>query len=416
LLIGLSGCTTEDKVGNPVEEEEESDTWKIQIEKTENSLLGHYTDIAVSVDFQSQPIGGFDLLLGYDASVLSFVQAELNTYFIDCGWEYFTYRYFYNGDCGDNCPSFLVRLVGLAETNNGANHPDLECIGDADSTALVTLTFFVTTDETYDCSFIPIQFYWIDCGDNAVVTPSGDSLFFNRNIYNADGDQIQDSAHGFPGYLGVPDDPCLNGDGVTPIRYVDYYNGGVQITCSDPSMRGDLNVNGIKNEIADAVLFTDYFLYGLEVFGDHIEASMAASDINGDKVALSVADLVYLVRIIVGDASQNPTPSLGEADILIRGGNITIYSPDNIGAAFFVFEVEGPVIVTPVLNASNMDMKYSYIDDQLRILIYNIGSEYIPAGQNLVLTVDTNALLNSAELATYDGAHIQSSIYVGALH
>lgn len=65
---------------------------------------------------------------------------------------------------------------------------------------------------------------------------------------------------------------------------------------------GDLNVNGIAYEISDVVLYSAYFIYGMTVFQVNVPAQVAASDVNADGITLSVADLVYMVRIIIGDA------------------------------------------------------------------------------------------------------------------
>ncbi len=52
-----------------------------------------------------------------------------------------------------------------------------------------------------------------------------------------------------------------------PDTVVDFYDGGIDIVCADSiDARGDINLNGIANEIADAVMYTKYFLYGISAF------------------------------------------------------------------------------------------------------------------------------------------------------
>ncbi len=69
-----------------------------------------------------------------------------------------------------------------------------------------------------------------------------------------------------------------------PDTVVNFYNGGIDIVCADSiDARGDLNLNGIANEIADAVMYTQYFLYGLDALDANPlfrEAQIAASDVN----------------------------------------------------------------------------------------------------------------------------------------
>jgi hypothetical protein len=400
--------------------------WEIKIEKVHDALQGHFADVDVCLNAGSDIMGGFDFLIGYDASALAFTEAVLGDFLIQCGWEYFTYRYSWNGNCGNACPTGLVRLIGLAETNNGPNHPNWGCLTQFEpgldchdcGTPIATLTFFVSNDRTLECMYVPIRFYWMDCNDNSISVPSGDTLGVNYKIYDYLGgdlgyQEIQDYNFGVPGYYGIPDDPCMQGDKEFPIRFVDYCNGGIDIVCADSiDARGDINVNGVPNEIADAVMFTNYFISGLSAFGDHPEASIAASDVNADGIALSVADLVYLVRVIVGDANPYPKP-LPESPVTIsaRAGMVEYNSPVDIGAALLTFHVSGEA-GSPQLSpgAAGMDIKYARQGDELRVLVYNIGTEMIPAGENALLTIPGEVELTDAEVATYDGFGINTLI------
>lgn len=75
---------------------------------------------------------------------------------------------------------------------------------------------------------------------------------------------------------------------------------------------GDINCNGVAYEIADAVMFSNFFVEGEAVFGNHRAASVAATDCNRDGIKLGVADFVCLVRVSVGDALPytQPPPSV----------------------------------------------------------------------------------------------------------
>lgn len=383
--------------------------WEVQIEKTHQTLQGHFVDVDITLNKGSEPMGGFDFLVAYDASALAFTEAALGDYLVQCGWEYFTYRFNWNGNCGNACPSGLLRLVGLAETNNGPNHPDLECIKGATGNVIATMTFFVSNDRTLECQYVPIRFYWMDCGDNTISSIGGDTLAVSRYVYDVDSTDISDTLYGFPGWFGAPHS-CMEGDKVPPIRFVDFRDGGIDIVCGDSiDARGDINANGIPYEIADAVMFTNYFISGLSAFDGHVESSIAASDVNADGIALSVADLVYLIRVVVGDANAYPKP-LPDAQAIVRaqGGAVTVNAPLNLGAALLTFHVNGE-IGEPVLGV-DMDMKYARQGDELRVLVYNIGEKAIPAGENLLVTVPGNVELTGAEVASFEGSTVQSTI------
>jgi hypothetical protein len=390
--------------------------YEVAIEKTHQTLQGHFVDVDITMNAGSETMGGFDFLIGYDASGLAFTEAALGDYFVGCGWEYFTYRYNWNGNCGNACPSGLVRVVGMAETNNGPNHPDFQCIKDGVGQTLVTLTFFVSNDRTLECMYLPIRFYWMDCGDNVISVMTGDTLALNRYIFDFEDNHIENYGYGFPGYLGAPTVPCLDGDKVKPVRFIDFINGGIDVVCADSiDARGDINVNGVKNEIADAVMFTNYFISGLSAFGSHIEASIAASDVNADGIALSVADLVYLVRVIVGDANPYPKPLPGsnvDVTAQVRGNELVIgyNAAYNAGAALLTFQVDGTV-GTPVLGV-DMDVKYGTNGSTFNVLVYNIGSKAIPAGSHELvrIPVDGSVTLIGAEFADYNGSTMDVSV------
>jgi hypothetical protein len=369
---------------------------------------GHYYDVAVTMDpsYASMEMGGFDFLIGYDASALTFISAAPGQLLDDCDWEYFTYRFGANGNCGNQCPSGMLRLVAMAETNNGANHPI--CFDSGFGTELALMTFFVTNDRTFQCQFAEIYWFWMDCGDNVISSKFGDTLFLEDKVFDMDG--VDRTNHGgFPNRWGT-DDMCLLGDKDEPLRAIDFENGGIQIICADSiDARGDINVNGIKNEIADAVMFTNYFINGLSAFGDHVEASIAASDVNADGISLSVADLVHLVRVIQGDALPYAklTP-LAETMVLntqMQEGQLEVsYSSDvQGGAVLLVFNLNGE-IGEPILGngASNMEIKYSVTGDELRVLIYNIGPNAIAAGDNVLLTIPTTSSLELRETEAAD--------------
>jgi hypothetical protein len=193
-------------------------------------------------------------------------------------------------------------MVAIAEMNNGENHPDFFKGVDYDVWNLVDLKFLVKNDLTLECMYVPIRWVWYDCGDNGISSVTGDTLFISRYVYEFEGDEIS-AEDEFPTWFGAPE-ICDEGDKLFPLRALDFWNGGVDIICADSiDARGDINLNGIGNEVADAVLFSNYFVYGLSVFNVNVDGQVAATDVNADGITLSVADLVYLIRVIVGDAS-----------------------------------------------------------------------------------------------------------------
>jgi hypothetical protein len=203
-----------------------------------------------------------------------------------------------------------------------------------------------------------------------------------------------------------------------PLKVMLFINGGFDIICgSDIDDPGDINQNGLSYEISDAVMFTNYFVNGLSAFGDHAEASIAASDANKDGRTLSVADLVYLIRVITGDALPYAKLNVGTENISVSSqlmnGAMNVAVDRDAGATLMVFEINGTIgEVALTGNNADMEMQYSLNGSELRVLIYNIGKRAIEAGDLMTIPVNGNIELVSVEAADYDGNNLQVSLDV----
>ncbi len=396
-------------------------------------------EVTVPVYFDASiTIGGYNLLLSYDATALTFLGATEGGMLEECGWEYFTYRTGPFGNCGTGCPTGMVRLVAIAEYNDGPSHPT--CFGTvaegsetpATDSTLALLRFLVSNDRNLECQFVPIKFFWYDCGDNTMSNVSGQYLYVENSVWNYIGGGVGDinldfpdsyseniDTPTFPGAAGAPDACLVNEPGKPlPIRMLDFLNGGVDIICAgDIDDRGDINQDGLAYTIADAVIFTNYFIFGNAAFADldvqyPIEAATAASDVNADGLTLTVADLVYLIRVIVGDAVPYPNSPIAkvnpiDANLGTMNGNLSVSNDLQIGAAFI--ELRGNV--HPTLLVSNMEMAYHSDGLTTRVLVYapfeNSGSMESFSGSFLNIG---NADILVAELATVDGTPVHANV------
>jgi hypothetical protein len=204
-----------------------------------------------------------------------------------------------------------------------------------------------------------------------------------------------------PTYQGAPDF-CETSDKAEVYRYIDFINGGIDIVCGDSiDARGDLNMNGLGYEIADAVMFTNYFIAGIGAFGTHIQGSIAASDVNADGISLSVADLVYLIRVIVGDAQPYPKLSPVAASYTVRNNVVSV----NVEAGAAALRFSGNV--TPALLADGMEMKYLYNAEQnaTSVIVYSLAGNSFEGA-----IVEANGALQSIEVATAQGAPVNLTV------
>jgi len=234
-------------------------------------------------------IGGFDFLIGY-SNTLWLTEALPGSALNDCGWGYFTYRSSVNSDCTDSCPSNLLRLVAVADYPN--SHPTCYTFGDG--AILAYMTFVVAPHPSSTST--PLSFYWQDCSNNELVSVNGDSIFLAKSVYGLY-DVLLPTPSTLPSWNGIPEN-CMSG----AIRRINYRDGSISFI-PPPDTHGDLNLNGIPNEIADLFLFLKYFLYGTSVFNPIYWRQQAAqSDVNADGSELTLRDAVYMLRIIMGDA------------------------------------------------------------------------------------------------------------------
>jgi hypothetical protein len=384
-------------------------------EDTDHKGVIQGTTVSVPIRLRDDPswkgpydyhIGGFDFLVTYDASALTALSAEPGE-LTDTEFEYFTYRFVDN--CGGSCPTGLIQVVGLREQNDGITNPNhITAPGE-----LALINFRVTSDLTFECQFVPIRFFWRDCGDNAMSDETGNILYVGLRVFDWDGSELTDPTQfGITGPMNVEDDECyvtMTTDPKNqPLAAILFQNGGIKIICVDDiDDRGDVNLNGIAYEVADAVVFTNYFIVGLNAFTivpDNPAAQIAATDVNADGTPLSVADLVYLIRIIVGDALPYAklTPS-EPVDIGYNGQIVDLRGSTDVGAALFVFDSE--VIPTLSDNASHMNIKYGHVDGMTRVLVYSMERGALSAGD--ILNIDGEANLVGVEAADYFGAPLE---------
>jgi len=357
-------------------------------------------------------IGGFDLLLAYDQSALTFIGPPVADFMApSVGWEYFTYRTSANSNCGTGCPSGLLRLVAIANLDNG---PLIKPSTYLLAGNQIKLCFRVIPNVNYIDQCIPITFYWVDCGDNTLSSVDGNTTYMSYGV----------------------DAACLIGGGQgkpVPIEKVHFCGGWI---CVRPPIddRGDINQDGIANTIADAVIFSNYFIYGIDaVFappGDRREAQKLASDVNDDGIVLTVADLVYLIRIITGDAQPFPAggnpklvPYATDANAMVNVGSdrvtVTANSPVDLGGAVLTFRYSGLTVGTPVLSdaASQMVLSSKADRGELTVLVapmMNVKGAKINAGTNEIVTIPVSGQgtieLVNVQMADAQGALLNTGV------
>ncbi|MCH8990912.1 MAG: HYR domain-containing protein [Acidobacteria bacterium] len=340
--------------------------------------VGSQVSIPIQLNTNEFEIGSFDLLLGYDRAVMSLIAAERGT--AVAAWEYFTYRLGSNEDCTDDCPSGTIRLMGVADLSNGSAPPAEAYALDG---VIANLTFEVSTDQDLAGLETAVSQYNRDCLSNVIRSRDGEVSYT---------------------VVDLATDPCLSEfSGKAVISSVTIEAGLIRIG-GPGNGRGDLNLNGMAYEVGDAVLLSSYFMHGDGVFSDDPAMraqQILASDINNDGVVLSVGDLVYLIRVLTGEAApagqlkRSPYAATGSITYRVENGAMTVSTTSSVdlGGALFVFRYSGVSVGTPVLAAAASDLRLTSRagNGELRVLISSdarsVSAARVAAGTNHLFTV-----------------------------
>ena len=337
------------------------------------------------------------------------------------GWEFFTYRF---GSLSG--PACFIRVVAVADINNGNIHPNLTRENQGE---WAVLRFRTSSACSLSGKFCPVSWFWLDCTDNIVSDSTGDARWVADSLYSADGTPI-DLRTTFPNDVSACTTSSLGGPSAK--RFVNFLNGGVRFPIDDEGICGvgDLNLNGLGYEIADYLLFKNFFLYGDSILSS--DSALKAeqiqnSDVNRDSLTLRVSDLVRLVRVITGDANPLPEPSLSSfADTaeftVARSGDklvVSLNTPKDIGGIFLHLAFTGTV-GTPIKldSLENLELSSNILDRELRVLLTSVQKGVaLPSGNRFLFLIPFSGDLESIEFqaSTYSGQEMAAVVSMDVL-
>jgi len=368
---------------------------------------GAKVKIPITIKANTASIGGFSLCLEYDPALLTFVNLERGEFFDQPGpfdgsykWNYLVWR---------NNPSTVIHKFKLCIIGIGKMYYYGGMCLLPGSQGVLYAEFRLSNNELYRCFRTPIIWERLDpqCIVNAFSNCSGDSvLVFNDTLfYNP---RICDSTALWP---KQDVEICVG-----------WEDGGVVFKCDvDPIVIGDVNANGFAYEIGDAVLFANYFISGISVFSSDPEIrerQVASSDVNRDGLTLSVADLVFLLRILAGDAQPlggppKLIPMVEAANLTVSGSLIESHSPVDLGAILLTFKGEATKL-EPLITG--LQVKWGIKDGETRLLIYGMkAGEKIPAGTSKLANIEGELELTKVEAADYYGNPVDVNVQFTAI-
>jgi len=384
--------------------------YKIEIEQDATNPVnpGEVVDVPI---FITNPgaVGGFQLYVEFDPTVLTLLDVERGgamdsiDFWFSHNVPHYRFERFYHRQlpCVQQCETYKINIVGIADIPDGNQGYPLKPRDDSDTLAI--LRFQVAKDSNLKGFKIPVKWEWDDltCTENTLSDPTGYQLFVSDNLDQFD--TLECSLTG-PNYNIRPH-----------IRFID---GGVHISGEGLEWIGDININNYPYEIADAVLFANYFIYGEDVFQDDPywrDIQINATDVNQDGIELSVSDFVFLIRIILEDISPKhklaPSEELVNVALNTKGGVVKVVSNSNstIGAGLYVFRHSGEL--KNLIMHTDMDVKYHDADGELRVLVYSFEGKSIPAGTVQLFSFEAKDVeLVQVEAADFYGSALKTSI------
>jgi hypothetical protein len=315
------------------------------------------------------PVSGFNLLIHYDPTVLTYLSLT-NTGTRAASFEYFNVTRNYNSIAGD------LRIVGIADLNGSTSALA------AGEGSIAQGQFRVSGDLSYAGMSVPFWFTFHD-------TPVND----DNTLLDANGVQIEQSE-------------------------IVYINGNIMIQDIGDIRIGDINLNNIAAEIGDIIYFTNFFvnpkLYKFTLL------QYANSDINQDGMTATVADLVSLINWVVSGTQPFAKISSGNAatgatlETASVSGAVTFSSEcsSDIGAAYVVIETAQeltPDMLTVKVNNMTVDLRQD--DGEVKVLLYSLDGDVVPSGRTELFTIAglTDFKVAHVELGSADGRYLEVS-------
>ncbi|MBD3218914.1 MAG: hypothetical protein GF310_11605 [candidate division Zixibacteria bacterium] len=388
---------------------------------------GTYAELPVYVDSLAlKEMNGFRFQIAYNSQRLDFV--DINPGKVIDGWENFQVFIGQNRPAGSDSINNLIQIIASKSAGTNEKNP-----AQYDSSfarkeysphgkEIFNLKFLISDTNTFT-SYVPVYFYWISCDDNIITYGQPNYRAFVDKVYNIK----RDRSKGI-GYYEMMGEDCgisgINhicgaqkgcnlylGDTNLYVSRLEFYHGGFLTWVTDPEpVWGDINMNNLSNEIADVHLYADYFVYGDTAFKMNREKQTEFSDVNRDGRTLTVADMVYMIRITTGDAVPYKPEAQEVQKAQFEIANDTLYSKSEseLGAVSFVFNDE--VELESLIDSA--DFKWDKVDGQTRAIIYFLSDKSIPTGENAILEIRGETRLIEAETADYYGYDVISLIQI----
>lgn len=378
---------------------------QISISRIDNTFLGQRKTITISADSVFSDISGFNITIAHQGRKATVGNINPGNLFDSCGWEYFSYRQVSADTVFTFFPEYPVNLINIIGLASLSGNPPSSCNLSTVTLAKidVKLTYQIQGDDIEDV--IWYRFFWRDCNDNVLTSVSGDSLFIANKLYenHTPSDTLHEVNLSYPGF-GFPDQQCSSPDDKEVLKNIDFINSGIFWACCVDSISapiGDINLNGIRFELADAIMLIEYFERGLTVFL-YPQAQIPQTDINGDGTVLTIADLVLFIRICIGDYWYYEKPAIAVFETKLKSDKsshsqaVSIQSNSEISAIYLrFFPVDGQQLSPQDFRFDHPNAMSGQIGDTITMLFVDLeDNQVLSSGTHSIFEYSGDAKFN----------------------
>ena len=327
-----------------------------------------YGDPGTNVDIEvwlTNPaeVAEFNLLIGYDPSALWPQHLTLAGTRAE-GFEEFTYEVDAGGVPGN------LRIIGRADIPGGTTGDPMA----AGEGPIAVITVQIINDISFSGFWIPVWFEFSD-----PITQDDNTL------HNGAGEKITQGQ-------------------------IDYYDGWVSVLDMGEVLLGDVNRNGFAFEVSDFVYLSNNFMYPSLYPLDALQ--LANADMNQDHVPATIADLVYLINVIMNGFKVST--GLGDASLLARlsvmpqsDGTVIGYETEyEVGGVLLTLRSGGALSTNQIINRQQqMTMKLQRRGSLMQVFLYSVNGATLPAGNYPLINIvgGSGTAVQAVELASADG-------------
>lgn len=214
-------------------------------------------DVVLHIQMKNQEtLAGMELLVNIDPTAATISSIDRAGTRIQ-NWEMFAVTQNYAGRPGD------VFVLARADINDGYPTP-LLAAGEGN---VVNIRLHLSADELFAGLAFPVRFVFRTPLANTATDAGGETILQNE---------------------------------------IAYRHGEVQIQRFENKLPGDINLNGLAFEVGDVVYFANYFSNPSQYPLDFEQR--ANSDVNGDGTPATIADLVFMIKVISGGGPLKAAP------------------------------------------------------------------------------------------------------------